>query len=582
MPPYDGYSSVLDGSLRIESSTNSDRYGNGSLIVQNGCEFYGSSDQYLKTTSTLANLYVQSAKNFSASAPQGTVVVTGLTGASLTATAGNVTASGTSANLTATTGGVSVSGGTSASLTSTAGGVSVGGATSASVSSTLGPASLTATAGDATVQASGTVYLTGAIKTENFASATCSSTNDYLVKSVSANATLQGVTGEARVYGHTLAHLRGTNGVKVETTSGDATVTASGTVYLVGNYKDETFVTVNAKSSADYSITSSAGNAKLQSTANDVLVYGKTLAHVRADSTKIESAATDVKLVGFTSVDTTAPTISSAATTSVSLSAPTINVVATTLSKVDAPTVEVGKTSNTVTISQTGKATNVQGDLAVLGSTTTKNVSVDGNCTITGNLTVSGALTTISTENLLVKDNIIVLNSASAAGKDAGLLFTRSTGNDSASLYWEELTDKFVLATTKSTQDSATLVKETYSDLQCRDITANSINLTNFGTKTFTLGGQSPTPVSVDGINKTRGSYEFQIQSAADNGSVYNYKVVKANKDANSSSFGVHAGGDDGSQVWVKWDADAVPKFYMKNYSTSPDPLVFYINYITV
>lgn len=581
MPPYDGYSSVLDGSLRIESSTNSDRYGNGSLIVQNGCEFYGSSDQYLKTSSTTANLYIQSAKNFSASAPQGTVVVTGLTGASLTATAGNVTASGTSANLTATTGGVSVSGGTSASLTSTAGGVSVSGATSASVTSTLGPASLTATAGDATVQASGTVNFAGTTKNEIFGSATCASTNDYLVKSVSANAILQSVAAEARVYGKTLAHLRADT-VKVESTLGDATIKASGTVYLEGNYKDETFVTVNAKSSADYVMTSSAGNAKLESTTKDVLVWGKTLAHVRADSTKIESAVTDVKLVGFTSVDTTAPVISSSATTSVSLSAPTINVVATTLSKVEALTVEVGKTSNVVTISQTGKATNVQGDLAVLGTTNTKNVNVDGNCSITGNLTVSGALTTISTENLLVKDNIIVLNSASAAGKDAGLLFTRSTGNDSASLYWEELTDKFVLATTKSTQDSGTLVKEAYSDLQCRDITANTINLPNFGTKTFTLGGQSPTPVSIPEINKMRGSYEFQIQSAADNGSVYNYKVVKANKDANSSSFGVHAGGDDGSQVWVKWDVDAVPKFYMKNYSTSPDPLVFYINYITV
>jgi hypothetical protein len=426
------------------------------------------------------------------------------------------------------------------------------------------------------------VYLTGATKSETFGTATASSTNDYLIKSVSANATLQADAAEARVYGKTLAHLRGDNGVKVESTSGDATVTAYGTLYLTGNYKSENFVTVNATSSADYVMHSTAGNAKLQSDTKDVLVYGKTLAHVRADSTKIESVVSDVKLVGFTSVDTTAPTISSTATTSVSVSAPTINVVATTLSKVEAPTVEVGKTSNVVTISQTGKATNVQGDLAVLGTTNTKSVNVDGNCSITGNLTVLGATTTISTENLLVKDNIIVLNSASAAGKDAGLLFTRSAGADSASVYWEELTHKFVLATTKSTQDSGTLVKEAYSDLQCRDIIANSVTLPNFGTKTFTLGGQSPTAVSIPEINKKRGSYEFQIQSAADNGSVYNYKVVKANKDAKSSSFGVHAGGDDGSQVWVKWDADGVPMFYMKNYSTSPDPLVFYVNYVTV
>ena len=580
MPPY-AYSSVLDGSLRIESSTNSDRYGNGSLIVQNGCEFYGSSDQYLKTSNVAADLYIQSAKNLLATA--GVVSITAATSANLTATAGSVTASGTSANLTATTGGVSVSGNTSASLTSTTGSVLLGGATSATVSSTAGPVSLNATAGDATVHASGTVYLTGVIKQETFTSVNASSTSDYLVKSVSGNATLQADAAEAHVYGNTLAHLRGTSAAKVEATAGDATVQASGTVYLTGNSKQETFVAVNATSSSDYVINSTSGIAKLQSDTKDVRVFGKTLAYVRGtDSAKLESTAGNVQLTGFTSVDSNAATISSTATTSVSVAAPTINVVAATLSKVEAPTIEVGKTSNLVTIGATGKATTIQANLTVVGtSTNAGDVSMLGNCSITGNLTVSGATTNISTQNLIVQDNIIVLNSASAAGKDAGLLFTRNNA-DSTSMFWEESLNSFVLASTNSTQDAPTIVKKDYSALTCGDVTAKSVTLPYFGTKSFTLGGQTSTPTSVPEINKLRGSYEFQIQSDAIDGSVFNYKMVKANATANSSSFGVHAGGEDGSQVWVQWLPGETPKFYMKTYSSSASPLTFHVNYVTV
>jgi hypothetical protein len=583
MPPYASYSSVLDGSLRLESSsTNSERYGNGSLIVQNGCEFYGSSDQYLKSSHASADLYIQSAKNLLASASS--VSITGTTSAALVSTAGNVTARGTSANLTATTGDVSVVGVTSANLSSTAGSVLVSGATAVTVTSATGPVSLNATSGDATVQASGTVYLTGAGKQETFSAATGLSTGDYFIKSISGVATLLAEGSEARVFGNTLAHLRGTSAVKVESTSGNATVQASGTVYLIGTSKEETFTSVNATSSANYVVHSTAGDAKFESDTKDVKLYGKTLAHVRGtDSVKIESTAGDIKLISYTSVDSTAPTISSTATTSVSLGAPTINVVAATLSKVEAPTVEVGKTSDVVTISQLGKATNVKGNLTVDGTTTsTGDVSMLGNCSINGNLTVTGSTTNVSTQNLLVQDNIIVLNSASAAGKDAGLLFTRASGLDSTSLFWDESELSFVLASTKSTQDAPTVLKEAYSALRCSTITADSVTLVNFGTKTFTLDGQSSTPVTVDGINKTRGTYDFQIQSDAVNGSVYNYKMVKSSAAATSASFGLHAAGDDGSQVWVQWNANEVPKFYMKNYSANTGNLNFTVVFTTV
>jgi len=63
MPPLSSYSSQLDGSLRIVTSNNSSKHGNGSLLVQNGAEFFGSDNQYLKSSNASADLYVQSAKD---------------------------------------------------------------------------------------------------------------------------------------------------------------------------------------------------------------------------------------------------------------------------------------------------------------------------------------------------------------------------------------------------------------------------------------------------------------------------------------------------------------------------------------
>ena len=597
MPPYaNPYSSVLDGSLRVESSTNSDRYGKGSLIVQNGCEFFGEEHQFLKSTHVNADLNIQSAKNLLASAKA--VTITASTGTvSINSTVGSVTVSGISASLTAITGSVAVVGGTSAGLTSTTGVAFVRGETSASVTAQNGPASLNALSGNATVQASGIVTLTGATKTETFANVNASSTNDYSITSTSGNAIFNANNGEARVFGNTLASVIGHQGVKIEATGGNATVKASATVVLEGATKTETFGTVGATSSGNYVVTSTTGKVQLNATgaAGAVELFGKTNVYVKGtDLTTIESSGI-VTLVG-PNVNTSATNISSTGSNSVSLTAPTISLSGSTISKVEAPTVEIGKTSDTVTISQAGKDTNVQGKLTVVGATNLSSLNTTGDCIIGGNLTVSGTVTNIDTQNLLVKDNIIVLNSASEAGRDAGMIFA-STGAVSTALYYDQSESAFVLSTTLSSATGPTLEKQSYSDLKCKNITANSITLSNFGTKEFQLNGKDSTPVTITEINKTRGSYEFQIESVANGGSVYNYKIVKSGIDTGSgptgpsgtippksvsSSFGVHTEGDDGSQVWVRWESNKVPEFYMKNYSTNDGNLSFRINYVTV
>lgn len=591
MPPYaNPYSSVLDGSLRVESSTNSDRYGKGSLIVENGCEFFGSQNQFVKSTNVNADLTIESAKNLLASAKA--VTITASTGAvGINSTAGSVTLSGISASLTAITGSVAVVGGTSAGLTSTTGVAFVRGETSASVTAQNGPASLNALSGNATVQASGIVTLSGATKTETFGNVNASSTNDYSITSTSGNAIFNANNGEARVFGNTLASVIGHQGVKIEATGGNATVKASATVVLEGATKTETFGTVGATSSGNYVVTSSGGKVQLNATgaSGAVELFGKTNVYVKGtDLTTIESSGT-VTLVG-PNVNTSATNISSTGSNSVSLTAPTISLSGSTISKVEAPTVEIGTTSDTVTISRAGKDTNVQGKLTVTEATSLSTLTTSGDCTIGGNLTVSGTVTNIDTQNLLVKDNIIVLNSASEAGRDAGMIFA-STGAVSTALYYDQSESAFVLSTTLSSSTGPTLDKQTYSDLKCKNITANSITLTNFGTKEFQLDGRILNQyITIPEINKTRGSYEFQIESVSNGGSVYNYKIVKSGTDTGSgatpksvsSSFGVHTEGDDGSQVWVRWESDKAPEFYMKNISSNVGMLSFRVTYTTV
>ena len=462
MPPLASYSSLLDGSLRIESSTNSAKHGNGALLVQNGCEFFGSAHQVLKTSHASADFLIESAKDLKGS-------------------------------------------GTNVLLT---------GAQSAGVVATTGALSLTASAGSATLAASANFNVTANLKSETIVTtATSTSGGDNLVQSTAANAVLEATNVEARVFGKTLAHLKGIDAVKVECTSGK------------------------------------------------------------------------IDLIGSTSVDAAAPSITSTASTKVDLTAPAINVVAATLAKVEAPAVEVGKTSNTVDISQATKQTNVLGNFNVAGtSTLTGDVAMSNNCVITGNLTVNGATTTITTENLLVKDNIVVINAGGSTGRDSGFLFNRLSGNDDTTFFWDESDNNFIFATTKSGAADSTFVVESYAGLKCSNIYASGeISMDTFATKSFSLTGNSSTPVAVPAINKLRGSYEFQIQSDAVDGSVYNYKVIKfASTTSSFASFGVHAGGEDGSQVWVKWDVGESPKFYHKDHSTSSGTLGYKIKFTTV
>jgi hypothetical protein len=466
MPPLASYSSLLDGSLRIESSTNSAKHGNGALLVQNGCEFFGSAHQVLKSSHASADFLIESAKDLKGS-------------------------------------------GTNVLLT---------GAQSAGVVATTGALSLTASAGDASLAASANFNVNANLKSETIVTnATSTSGGNNLVQSTAGNATLEATNVEARVFGKTLAHLKGIDAVKVECTSGK------------------------------------------------------------------------IDLVSTTAVDAVAPSITSTASTKVDLSAPAINVVAATTALLEAPTVDIGKAASNlnVNISNVGHATNVLGNFNVTGtSTLTGDVAMTNNCVITGNLTVNGATTTITTENLLVKDNIVVLNEGAVAGtvRDVGFLFNRSAGNDDTTLFWDESDNNFIFATTKSVSTDETFAVESFAGIKCSNIYASGeISMDTFATKSFSLTGNSSTPVFVPAINKLRGSYEFQIQSDAADGSVYNYKVIKfASTTSSFASFGVHAAGEDGSQVWIKWDAGEAPKFYHKDHSSSSGTLGYKIKFTTV
>ena len=79
-----------------------------------------------------------------------------------------------------------------------------------------------------------------------------------------------------------------------------------------------------------------------------------------------------------------------------------------------------------------------------------------------------------------------------------------------------------------------------------------------------------------------KGSYEFQIESDAANGSVYNYKVVKNKSDGTMASFGIHSSGEDESQIWVKWESGEAPSFYHRTTSSSSATLSYKVKFITV
>jgi hypothetical protein len=467
MPPLASYSSLLEGSIRIETSSNSAKHGNGALLVQNGCEFFGSADQVLKSSHISADFLIQSAKDLKGSCTNHLLLT---------------------------------------------GGQSTG------VVATTGPLNLTASLGDASLSASANFNVNANLKSETIiTTATSTSGGHNVVQSTGAggNAVLESTNSEARVFGKTLSHLRGTDAVKVECTSGK------------------------------------------------------------------------IDLIGSTSVDAAAPIITSTATTKVDLSAPAINVVAATTAVVEAPTVDIGKaaTNLNVNISNVGHATNVLGNFNVTGtSILTGDVTVNNNCVVNGNFTVIGTTTTITTENLLVKDNVVLLNDGATTVRDSGFLFNRLAGNDSTTFFWDESDNNFVFATTKSAHGAETFNVETFAGIKCSNIYASGeISMDSFATKSFNIPGNSSTPVYVTGINKLRGSYEFQIQSDEDGGSVYNYKVIKHKvTESTFASFGVHALGEDGTQIWVKWLAGFAPSFYHYHTSGSTAPIHYKVKFTTV
>ena len=62
MAPNASYSSSIDDSLYIRTAVNSTKHGGGSVLAENGAQFFGSSDQYLQSTNALSDFYVDSKK----------------------------------------------------------------------------------------------------------------------------------------------------------------------------------------------------------------------------------------------------------------------------------------------------------------------------------------------------------------------------------------------------------------------------------------------------------------------------------------------------------------------------------------
>jgi hypothetical protein len=501
MPPFASYASALDGSLRVISSNLPGKYGNGALLVENGCEFFGSSDQTLRSSASTANFLITSGQNIAMGAT------------------GSFSVTGTSSSITART----------------------------------GHAELLATKQDVRmVSDEAEAYLRGQTR------AYIHGQTNVLIKSVNGKTELQSGTTTDITSGTTLS-------LNAQTIN----VGATGSFSVTG-----TSSTVTART-GDLTLVADAQDAKVVSTLAEALLSGKTSARVQADTNvkiksvtgkiDIESGSTaDLISVGAFTVK--APTVQTQDVSTLSLNA-------ATTSTLDAVTVNVGGTlSNDVNISRASKKTTVKGELKV-----DQAAEFGDNVTIAGNLTVSGTTTTINTENILIEDNLMVLNSANVVNKDAGFLFKKgSTG--ASSLFWDESDATFVLGLTDSAHDSALVTVSELAPIKC-----STISTASFATTTFSLVANSGTPVSVAAINKTRGVYEFQIESDAPNGSVYNYKVVKNAIDTPPVSFGIHAAGLDGSQVWVSWGDNAAPQFYLKSFDLAAvGNLTFKVKYLTV
>jgi len=184
---------------------------------------------------------------------------------------------------------------------------------------------------------------------------------------------------------------------------------------------------------------------------------------------------------------------------------------------------------------------------------------------------------------VLVEDNVMVLNSASAVGKDAGLMFKRAAA-DSTAFWWDESALSFVLASTESLGTDDTLNVKDLQKLKCAGVEATSALVApGFATTTVSLAGNSSDPVSIPGVVAQRGSFEFIIEADNVDGSVFNYKIVK-NKAASTSPtlMGIHQEGDDQTQVWIKWDLNKAPEIYHKFTNASADLITYKIKYLRV
>ena len=293
--------------------------------------------------------------------------------------------------------------------------------------------------------------------------------------------------------------------------------------------------------------------AKIESTTAAAQLFGKTAAHVKGDTAKLQSTVGNTEVISFADALVSGVNCSLTSTTKSSLTAPLCEVVGSTTANFNAPTVNIGSTANNVIISSSGKQT-----------------TVGGHCTITGNLTVSGTTTQISTEQVLIKDNVIVLNDAAIVDKDAGFLFKRYL-QDTSAFYWDESEKAFVCATVDAAgADGVTnLVRKDLAVLKCKSLAVSTIEQDGFFTADISLIDNASTAVVIPNLTKSRGCVDLQISSTAEGGACWMYRIVNASTlSASFSSFGVSQCSLTDEDLDVSWDASGVIKVFHKVFKT--------------
>jgi len=120
-----------------------------------------------------------------------------------------------------------------------------------------------------------------------------------------------------------------------------------------------------------------------------------------------------------------------------------------------------------------------------------------------------------------------------------------------------------VFASTDSTHDAINVVKKDLQNVRAKKIIADAVEINGFKSFTFELADNSSTPLEFAGL-KSRGVYNFQIESLNDSGCVYDYKVCKGKTDSDSfTSFGIHqAAFDTNEEIAIKWEPNKPPAVY--------------------